>query len=297
MISHSPEAEQILEKPQPKPLLAREAGPFMKWVGGKQQLLTQFEPHFPSGFDRYLEPFVGGGAVFFHLWNTKRLPEQVFLFDNNEELVNAYIAVKDHVDELIQHLVVHKEHHNKEYYYEIRALDRQPVELSDVERAARTIYLNRTCFNGLYRVNSKGQFNVPIGRYKNPSIVRQDVLQAASAALQCADIQARDFREIVDLARPGDFFYFDPPYDPVSKTANFTGYTANAFRDQDQEDLAEVFAQLAQKGCLCMLSNSHTPFILDLYRAHRIETVYAKRMVNSDANGRGAIKEVVVMNY
>ena len=282
------------EQAPPSPRVAR---PFVKWAGGKQQLLLQFEPYFPARFERYLEPFVGGGAVFFHLWNTQRLPEQVFLFDNNEELINTYTAVRDHLDELIELLTAHKERHSKEYYYDIRAQDRQPVELTNVQRAARTIYLNRTCFNGLYRVNSKGQFNVPMGRYRNPAIVRRDVLQAASAALQGVDIQVTDFREIVDLAHPGDFFYFDPPYDPVSKTASFTGYTANAFGDQDQRDLAEVFTQLAQEGCLCMLSNSHTPFILDLYQDYRVETVYARRAVNSDANGRGAIEEVVVMNY
>jgi DNA adenine methylase len=282
---------------QPEPAPNRTARPFLKWAGGKQQLLAQLEPYFPSGLTRYLEPFVGGGAVFFHLWNRQRLPGRVFLFDHNEELVNAYIAVRDHVDELAGFLTVHQERHSEEYYYAVRAQDRQPIELSDVQRAARTIYLNRTCFNGLYRVNSKGQFNVPMGRYKNPAIVRRDVLRAASAALQSVDIRVNGFRQLVDQARPGDFYYFDPPYHPVSKTANFTSYTAHAFRDQDQRDLADVFARLAQKGCLCMLSNSHTPFVLGLYRDYRIETVYAKRRVNSDVNGRGTVKEVVVMSY
>lgn len=276
---------------------SRDARPFLKWAGGKQQLLAQLEPYFPSRFNRYLEPFVGGGAVFFHLWNTCRLSDQVSLSDTNGEIINAYIAVRDRVDELIEHLTVHKERHGEEYYYAVRAQDRQPIQLSDVQRAARTIYLNRTCFNGLYRVNSKGQFNVPMGRYRNPAIVRRDVLRAASAALQNADVQVKGFRQMVDLARAGDFCYFDPPYDPVSETANFTSYTSNAFGEQDQQDLADVFAQLAQKGCLCMLSNSHTPFILDLYRDHRIETVLAKRLVNSDVNGRGTVREVVVMNY
>jgi DNA adenine methylase len=282
---------------QPEPSSPRNAKPFLKWAGGKQQLLAQLEPHFPSRFNRYLEPFVGGGAVFFHLWNASRLSDQVSLFDTNEEIINAYIAVRDHVDELIEHLAAHKKHHSEEYYYAVRAQDRQPIQLSDIQRAARTIYLNRTCFNGLYRVNSKGQFNVPMGRYRNPTIVRRDVLQAASAALQNADVQVMGFRRMAGLARAGDFCYFDPPYHPVSRTANFTSYTASAFGEQDQRDLAEVFAQLAQKGCLCMLSNSHTPLILDLYRGYRIETVYAKRLVNSDVNGRGMVKEAVVMSY
>jgi len=194
-------------------------------------------------------------------------------------------------------LDLHTREHSKEYYYTIRGLDRQDIELSDVEKAARTIYLNKTCYNGLYRVNSKGQFNVPIGSYKNSKILHRDVLKTASLALQNVTIEAKDFREIVDIAQPRDFFYFDPPYDPVSRTASFTSYTAGNFGEQDQQDLATVFTQLTQKGCLAMLSNSYTPFILDLYREFRTEIVYAKRAVNSDANGRGAIKEIFVLNY
>ena len=273
------------------------AKPFLKWAGGKQQLLTQYEAYFPTGFKRYFEPFVGGGAIFFHLWSMGRLADKIFLSDNNEELMNTYKVVRDKLDELIGFLVVHKAEHDKEYYYETRRLDRQDIELSDVERAARTIYLNRTCYNGLYRVNSKWQFNVPMGSYKNPKIVRENVLRAASAALQEASIETRDFRDVADFAQAGDFFYFDPPYDPVSKTASFTSYTASDFQDEDQRDLANVFAQLSEKGCLCMLSNSYTPFILQLYQEFRIETVQANRAINSDANGRGNIKEVVILNY
>lgn len=277
--------------------IAMSAKPFLKWVGGKQQLLTQFEEYFPRKFNRYIEAFVGGGAVFFHLWNSRRLPNQAFLFDNNEELVNTYLVVKNKVEELIESLACHQEKHNKKHYYKIRSLDRRDVKLSDVERAARTIYLNRTCYNGLYRVNSKGQFNVPMGSYKNPQILYIDVLMAANEALQETQIEVRDFRAIVELAEPGDFFYFDPPYDPVSKTASFTSYTAGDFGGDDQRDLAEVFTQLSEKGCLCMLSNSYTPFVLELYKNFEIKTVQAKRAVNSDANGRGAVAEVVVTNY
>ncbi|HVO68789.1 MAG TPA: DNA adenine methylase, partial [Aggregatilineaceae bacterium] len=242
------------------------ARPFLKWAGGKQQLLSQFEAHFPSNLTRYVEPFVGGGAVFFHLWNTHRLPKQTFLFDNNEELINTYLVVRDRVDELIEILATHQEKHCKRYYYKVRNLDRRPVKLNDVERAARTIYLNRTCYNGLYRVNSKGQFNVPMGSYKNPQVLHEDVLRAASAALQHSHIEPGDFRNVVNWAQAGDFFYFDPPYDPISKTASFTGYTADHFHEADQRDLAEVFTRLSEKGCLCMLSNSHTPFIFELYQ-------------------------------
>jgi len=275
----------------------RDARPFLKWVGGKQQLMAQFEAYFPTNFRRYCEPFVGGGAVFFHLWNTGRVPKQTFLFDNNYELVNAYSVVRDKVDELIETLAIHKERHDKKYYYKVRRLDRQEFELNDVERAARTIYLNRTCYNGLYRVNSKGQFNVPMGSYINPQVLYKDVLRAASAALRGVNIELRDFRSIVDFAQAKDFFYFDPPYDPLSKTASFTGYTSDSFDEEDQRELARIFGLLAEKGAFVMLSNSNTPLILELYRKFRIETVRAKRAVNSDANGRGWIPVVVVLNY
>jgi DNA adenine methylase len=283
--------------PSPTLTNVRDSKPFIKWVGGKQQLLTQFETLFPMDFKRYFEPFIGGGAVFFHLWNRMRLPNHVFLFDNNVELINVYSVVRDRLEELIVILSSYKANHNKEFYYKIRNLDRQPMNFSEVERAARTIYLNRTCYNGLYRVNSKGQFNVPIGSYKNPEILFKKVLQNANEALQDVCLEVKDFRQIVNLAQPGDFFYFDPPYHPLSPTASFTGYTATSFRDQDQKDLADVFTRLTEKGCLCMLSNSYTPFILELYRQFRIEIVHAKRAINSDANGRGIIKEVVILNY
>lgn len=273
------------------------ARPFLKWAGGKQQLLAQFEKFFPSNFERYIEPFVGGGAIFFHLWNTSKLPDKVYLFDNNKELINAYKTVRDNLPELMEILSIHKASHSKEYYYQIRELDRGNIALSDVEKAARTIYLNKTCFNGLYRVNSKGQFNVPMGRYKNPAILDEDRLKAASLALKNIELDTRDFSTIIEFAQPGDFIYFDPPYDPVSKTASFTSYTAGSFGDEDQRKLAEVFAELTNKDCLCMLSNSYTPFILELYKDFRIETVLANRAINSDANGRGGIKEVVVLNY
>ncbi len=271
--------------------------PFLKWVGGKQQLIAQFEPLFPAEFHRYIEPFVGGGAIFFHLQNHARLPQQTFLFDHNLDLVNAYRVVRDQVDDLITLLTLHRQNHNKKYYYHVRSLDRRGVPLSSVEQAARMIYLNKTCYNGLYRVNNQGQFNVPIGSYRRPRIFHEDALRTASAALQHTCLEKRDFRDMVSLARPGDFFYFDPPYDPVSHTASFTGYTSDHFGRDDQGALAETFAQLSDRGCLCMLSNSHTQFILDLYRDFRIEIVRAKRVVNSDANGRGPIPEVVVMNY
>jgi DNA adenine methylase len=275
----------------------RNAKPFLKWAGGKQRLLKQYEAYFPPHFQRYVEPFVGGGAVFFHLSNSGRRPKAVLLFDKNPELINVYRVVRDSVDELLDQLAVHQRKHDRDYYYHIRHLDRSGMALSDVEKAARTIYLNRTCYNGLYRVNGRGQFNVPMGSYKNPRIVLQNVLRASSSALQGVCLEVGEFEGAVDLGQPGDFFYFDPPYDPVSKSANFTSYTAAAFGDDDQRKLARVFAQLSEQGCYCMLSNSHTPFILELYREFRIETVQAGRAINSDAGRRGSVTEVVVLNY
>lgn len=276
---------------------AREIRPFLKWVGGKQQLLPQFEPFFPITYSRYFEPFLGGGAVFFHLAKTNRLSKQAYLSDTNEELINVYKVVRDELDALIELLTLHQNSHNREYYYQVRLLDRLNLDLSNVERAARTIYLNRTCYNGLYRVNRKKQFNVPIGSYKNPRILFKNVLESAHTILRDKAIEVRDFRELDAIAEPGDFFYFDPPYDPISKTSSFTGYTSNNFRDEDQMDLAKVFRGLDEKGCFCMLSNSYTPFILSLYQDFRIELVSARRSVNSRANGRGSINEVLILNY
>lgn len=278
----------------------RNAKPFLKWAGGKQQLLAQFEAYFPTEFTRYVEPFVGGGAVFFHLWNTRRLPDNVhaFLFDTNEGLINTYRMVKNNVDRLIELLARHKEKHCKEHYYTVRNWDREDdIEISDVGWAARMIYLNKTCYNGLYRVNRKGQFNVPIGSYKNPTIFQEESLRITSASLQHAHLEVRDFRTVVDFAQPGDFFYFDPPYHPVSSTSSFTNYTAGSFGDDDQRDLADVFAQLTKKGCLCMLSNSYTPLVCDLYKNFLVNIVRANRNINSKTSGRGSIDEVVVVNY
>lgn len=273
------------------------ARPFLKWVGGKQQLLSQFESLFPQKFQRYFEPFMGGAAVFFHLWRTRRMARKVFLFDNNPELVNAYIVARDKIDELVDALRTHQQLHCESYYYRIRSLDRENDPLTDVERAARTVYLNRTCYNGLFRVNSKGQFNVPMGSYTSPQILLEPVVRAASVALQRVAIGVKDFRSVSTLGRPGDFFYFDPPYDPLTKTASFTSYTSDDFGEADQRALARVFAALSAAGAYVMLSNSKTPLVLDLYKKFRIETVQARRAVNSDANGRGCIEEVVVLNY
>lgn len=268
--------------------------PFLKWAGGKSRLLSQFAPLFPTGFARYIEPFVGSGAVFFNLWQQDRL-HSVALWDHNAELINCYTVVRDATDDLIERLAAHAARHDKDYYYAVRALRLET--LGPAARAARTIYLNKTCFNGLFRVNRKGEFNVPMGRYANPHILDRDNLLAAARALRDVDIDARDFRTLPAVARAGDFVYFDPPYHPVSATAHFTSYTAGDFRESDQRDLAAVYRQLDGVGCRLMLSNSDTPLIRELYADFRIETVFVSRAINSRADRRGKVPELVVLNY
>ena len=275
----------------------RNARPFLKWAGGKQQLLGQYAEHFPPTFNRYIEPFLGGGAVFFHLWNAGRLRGEVLLFDNNDELINVYRVVRDSVKNLIEALRDHKLNHGKDHYYSVRELDRNGHEPDPVERAARTLYLNKTCYNGLFRVNSKGQFNVPMGSYRNPHILDEAGLMAARDALQGATIEKRDFRELPGLARPRDFVYFDPPYWPVSKTSSFTGYTVGMFASRDQHDLAQVFAALASTGCLCMLSNSNRVEVRRLYAKYPRHKIQASRAINSNPAGRGRVRELLITSY
>lgn len=272
--------------------------PFMKWAGGKQQLLKTLDKYFPSQINSYFEPFLGSGAVFFYLKQINLIRHGINLSDNNKELINTYIILRDKIDSLIKLLAVHQKNHNKDYYYKIRGYDRKKNNtLTDVERAARTIYLNRTCYNGLYRVNSKGQFNVPLGRYETPRILFEDVIRTANQALQGINLFVSDFSYVLKSAEKNDFIYFDPPYYPLSATSNFTSYTASEFGKQEQMRLAEVYATLSQKGCLCMLSNSYTPLILELYKDFRIEVINANRAINSNSKGRGGINEVVILNF
>lgn len=267
----------------------------IKWAGGKKQLLEQFEKYFPKEIERYFEPFVGGGTVAFFLLKTHPEIKKIYLSDINEELVLTYNAVKNNIDELIGLLKEFKLKHNKEFYYEIRAEDVK--KLTPVQIAARFIYLNRTCFNGLYRVNSKGQFNVPIGSYKNPTICNEEDLREISKLLQKDDIKVAQFYDSVKEAKKGDFVYFDPPYYPVTKGKSFTTYTKDNFLEKEQEKLAEVFKELDKKGCKVMLSNSDTDFIKNLYKGRNINFVKATRMINCDATKRGAINEIVITNY
>lgn len=266
--------------------------PFLKWVGGKSQLLPELTRRLPTTFSRYFEPFVGGGALFF-----EAQPQHAFLIDTNPELINAYNVVRDSVEALIEDLQQHR--YESEYFYHVRNVDRESnfADWSPVQRASRLIYLNKTCFNGLYRVNSKGHFNTPFGRYSNPTILDAQNLRACSRALQCARVQLGSFDEIGRTIQPDDFVYFDPPYVPLSKTANFTHYSRTGFDEQMQRDLQQLCYRLAEKGTKFMLSNSAAPLVLELYREFKIELVQATRAINSVASKRGPVDEVIVTNY
>jgi len=269
--------------------------PVLKWAGGKRQLLQEIIKHIPDKYSTYYEPFLGGGAVLFELQ-----PSKAVVNDINEELMNVYLVIRDHVEELIESLRKHK--NEAEYFYKIRELDRDKNrynQLSNVEKASRIIYLNKTCYNGLFRVNSQGQFNVPFGSYKNPNIVNETTLRAVSNYFNKAEISFKcgDFEEAVKGARKGSFVYFDPPYDPVSDTSSFTGYDIGGFDKEEQIRLKELCDKLNKKGVKFLLSNSATDFILDLYKDYNITIVQANRAINSKGNKRGKVDEVLVKNY
>lgn len=268
------------------------ARPFLKWAGGKAKLCPEFEKRglFPAKFETYHEPFVGAGAVFFHL-----RPAKAVLTDMNEELIATYIAIRDDVEALIEALSAMKRRHSESYFKEVRK--QRPSDLSSIERAARMIYLNRTCFNGLYRVNAKGEFNVPFGRYDNPRIVDAVNLRRVAAALKTTTVEVADFRKVATRAKKGDFVYFDPPYVPLSATSSFTSYTKDAFDGAAQERLATLFEKLTAKGVKALLSNSDTPSVRERYSKFHIESLLVARPINSKADGRGNVGEVVVANW
>ena len=266
--------------------------PFLKWAGGKARLIQQYIPYFPTYFKTYYEPFVGGGSVFFYLH--ERQAAKAFLTDINAELITTYRCVRDDVEKLIDLLKEHQLQHSKDYYYRIRTT----IESTELKKAARLIYLNKTCFNGLYRENSKGEFNVPMGRYKKPNICDLSNLRLASVALQSAEIEIRSFEKVLNNASNSeDFVYFDPPYYPVSTTSNFTSYSRYAFNENEQYRLRDVFVELAQRGVKVMLSNSDTSFIRNLYKDFNIHTILARRAINSNAKKRGKINELLVTSY
>ncbi len=266
--------------------------PVIKWVGGKRQLLDDLKALLPKNYNGYFEPFIGGGALFFSLQ-----PTNSFISDYNPELTNLYQVIKEKPLELIKDLKKHK--NEEDYYYQIRALDRDVAKyqkLSDVQRASRFIYLNKTGYNGLYRVNQKKQHNVPFGRYKNPKWIDEKNILSCSRLLEKTKIQTGDFEIIKERVKKGDFVYFDPPYVPLN-SASFISYTEKGFDIAMQERLKKLCDYIDAKGAYFMLSNSYTDYILDLYQEYDIKTVMANRAVNSDAKKRGKIKEVVVRNY
>lgn len=267
-----------------------DAKPFIKWAGGKSGLLPSIHSLLPqnTSLNTYYEPFLGGGAVFFSLH-----PANAVLNDSNHDLIELYQIVRDDVENLIDHLKFHYNEMN--YFYMVREQD--PATLLPVERAARFIFLNKTCYNGLYRVNSKGKFNVPFGRYSNPLICDSEGLRSASQALKTKTLLCTDFETATATAVKGDFVYFDPPYQPLSVTSNFTGYTPKGFSNIDQERLSQVFKDLSAKGVFVMLSNNDTPLIRNLYKDFHQHEVWAKRAINCKSTGRGKIIELIITSY
>lgn len=261
---------------------------FLKWAGGKQQLLPELAKYIPKSYGRYFEPFLGSGAYFFNVIEGK-----AFLSDINEDLINCYQVVKNDVEKLIESL---KKHENtSEYFYQMRATDTD--SLDKLERASRFIFLNRTCFNGLYRVNKSGKFNVPFGKYKNPNIVQEDKLKLASLELKRATIVYSDYKKVLKKAKKNDFIYLDPPYFPLSDYSDFKRYNKEFFYKEDHKELAKIYKELDKLGCKILLSNSDTEFTRDLYKEWNIKTVTAKRMINCIASKRGNVNEILVTNY
>jgi DNA adenine methylase len=279
-------------------ILGGEPRPFVKWAGGKRQLVPIIERHIPEEFGAYYEPFLGGGAVLFYL--LCKSPEmRCHVSDLNSDLVLAYVTIRDRVEELISSLQTHAKNYHKNpdsYYYSVR--EGQPK--NQIEKVSRLLFLNRTCFNGLYRVNSKGKFNVPLGRYSNPNIVNEENLVLVSQILQSKKIQisCRDFSSIVSDAKKNDFVYFDPPYQPVSRTANFTSYTNRDFTYEDLQRLVEASEKLADKGCRVLHSNSNSKEVRDLFsRDWKIVEISANRAINSDSTKRTGHTELLIKNY
>jgi DNA adenine methylase len=280
------------------------ATPFLKWAGGKKQLLDELEERLPPSFSAYHEPFVGGGALFFDLYHKGRI-RKAFISDSNVDLINAYVAIRDSLNPLLRRLSELQRHaKNKSYFYgtarkRFNEILLRTGEEGDVEKAGLLFYLNKTCYNGLYRVNSKGGFNVPWGGYNNPRIFDERNLRAISSILndRGVEVSCADFEAAAKFARRDDFVYLDPPYQPLSTTASFAEYTPQSFGMEDQERVADVFHNLAAKGCHVMLSNS--PLVEHLYnnRGYKIDRVKAIRAINCIGTRRGAIDELLVTNY
>jgi len=269
--------------------------PVVKWVGGKRQLLPSLQPLLPKKFASYCEPFLGGGAMLFNLQPMKSIVNDV-----NIDLIQMYEVIRDNVEELIAELETHP--NGEKHFYEVRDWDRDRRKyetLSAIKKAARLIYLNKTCYNGLFRVNSSGEFNSPFGHYKKPNIVNAPTLRAVSEFFRQAEVRfsSRDYAEVLSEIPRNSFVYMDPPYDPVSSSASFTGYAAGGFSREDQIRLRECCDDLTHRNIRFMLSNSATDFIREQYANYNLTIVRAQRAVNSVATGRGPIDEVVVRNY
>lgn len=270
--------------------------PFLKWVGGKRQLIPDITELLPKNIAtlNYVEPFIGGGAVLFHLQ-----PKKAIINDFNDELINVYKVIKNNVDELIEDLAQHK--NEEEYYYNIRSLDRREDfgDMDDIKRASRVIYLNKTCYNGLYRVNNSGEFNTPFGRYKNPNIINEPILIAVHNYLNENDVQLNsgDYSLILQDLPKNSFVYLDPPYHPLTESSNFTGYVQGGWNEADQIRLRETCDMLTKNKIKFLLSNSCTPFIKEQYQNYNIQVVQASRAINSVAAGRGNVDEVLISNY
>lgn len=270
--------------------------PFLKWVGGKRKLIPEIKKMLPGGLSKYTyyEPFVGGGALLFDLQ-----PTQAVINDSNEELINVYTVIRDHPKELIDELKKHK--NTPEYFYEIRSIDRKPIfnNISNIERASRIIYLNKTCYNGLYRVNNSGKFNSPFGKYKNPNIINESVIKAVSNYLNNAQVEILNVDYEVPLRNVSKnaFVYLDPPYHPISKSSNFTGYVRGGWGEKDQLRLRDICNNLNKKGVKFLLSNSSSDFIKEIYDEYNIHTVRASRSINSDSSKRGKVDELLIRNY
>ena len=269
--------------------------PVVKWVGGKRQLLDEITPLLPKKITTYCEPFLGGGAVLFSIQ-----PRKAIINDLNSDLINVYITIKNNIDELIASLQKHQ--NTQEYFYKIRDIDRNKEayeQISNIEKASRIIYLNKTCYNGLFRVNQAGEFNSPFGHYKNPNIINEPVLRAVNKYFNNNEISffSEDFSTVLSKLSKGAFVYLDPPYDPVSDTSSFTGYHKGGFDKNEQIRLKNCCDELTKNGINFMLSNSSTDFIRNLYKDYNITLVKAKRTINVDANKRGEIDEVIIRNY
>ncbi len=273
-----------------------DAGPFLKWAGGKNQIFDQLLPFLPKKFASYFEPFVGSAAVFFNL---RRIHGQftATITDRNAELINCYEVIRDELSKLIPLLQTHKRYHDEKRFYRIR--EQAPSDLSSVERAARFIYLNKTCYNGLYRVNKSGKFNVPVGSYTNPTIFDEANLAAASIVLRGVKMQVGDFGAVLDCAKANDFVYFDPPY--YTEDSGFTGYAVSAsgaasFGADEHRQLRNVVDKLSDRGCHVVVSNSNTEFVRRLYRAYASHEVKARRYINCNGAGRHPVSELVITN-